>query len=100
MCTAFLSMWTSNTATTAMMVLIVNAVLGELEQDEKRAQQSADDADHEPQNQDGVHRFAGKVNEPSSITASDSKKGEVVIIQDTTDHQPNNLVSGRANEIS
>ena len=37
--TMFLSMWISNTATTAMMVPIVDAVLTELEEGEVRGQE-------------------------------------------------------------
>lgn len=41
--TAFLSMWISNTATTAMMVPIVGAVMAELERDLSGAENSGKD---------------------------------------------------------
>ena len=48
--TSFLSMWISNTATTAMMVLIVEAVLGEIKNENIKIRPENNCIDNEQEN--------------------------------------------------
>ena len=48
--TSFLSMWISNTATTAMMVLIVEAVLGEIKNENIKIRPENNSIDNEQEN--------------------------------------------------
>ena len=48
--TSFLSMWISNTATTAMMVPIVEAVLGEIKNENKKIRPENNSIDNEQEN--------------------------------------------------
>ena len=48
--TSFLSMWISNTATTAMMVPIVEAVLGEIKNENMKIRPENNGIDNEQEN--------------------------------------------------
>ena len=49
--TSFLSMWISNTATTAMMVPIVEAVLGEIKNENIKIRSGKNIAENEQENE-------------------------------------------------
>ncbi|XP_061924658.1 solute carrier family 13 member 2-like isoform X1 [Entelurus aequoreus] len=80
--TAFLSMWISNTASTAMMLPIANAVLQQLNDSEANAEKRA----HALSTKDGLENQSFEMSETNERKPNGSTVNMDTVVMDETDH--------------